>query len=98
MVLFVGYHESPRRNRANILAQGLLAQYPMGLDSQPEGVYVFSDGLGNLQPRPHVLWASSPSCDTWRVAYCGPMAPDPLVVNAVILPSVSDVTLVTGNE
>lgn len=97
MVIFVGYHATSRHYRTSIQESGLLAHKPY---MQREGVFVFSDELltSTLPGLPRVRWAHRSTQDLWRVAYCGPMFADPFVENAVILPSVTDVTLVTGND
>lgn len=98
MVLFIGYHATSRRYRRSIAARGLIAAKPY---CQREGVFVFSDDLATpmLPGLPRVRWAARPETqDIWCVAYCGPMIADPFVENGLILPSVTDVTLVTGNE
>lgn len=87
---FICYHVSPRRNRRSILQRGLVAH--------GEGVYAFSHDLVNrVDKYPVVIWGNGPGPDVWQIAYIGPMRIDPLLQNAVILPSVTDVTLVTGN-
>lgn len=97
MVLFVGYHATSPGNRPSILRSGLIAQRPHHM--QQLGVYVFSPGLCNdHNPRAFVEWGPYRDGDLWRVAYCGPMKPDQFCRNAAVLPSVTDVTLVTGNE
>ena len=110
MVLFVGYHFSSPRNRRSILAHGLVSHQPK--NGTPAGVYVFHPDLRNphiLDNCPTVLWGDwtvpvllaltgEGNVDLWRVVYCGRMQRDIGVDNAAILPSVSDVTLVTGNE
>lgn len=108
MVLFIGYHYSPSRNRRSILRHGLVTHKPKAFGGrQPTGVYLFSPWLRN-NTFPGVIWGGwvesamdlmfGLRADLWQVSYCGPMTPDPAVDNAVILPSVTDVTLVTGNE
>lgn len=99
MVIFVGYHETSPAYRASIQQLGLVANTPGGLlITQPHGVYVFSPELRNdIAASFFCEWAHLGG-DLWRVGYCGPMLPDPLVRNAVILPAVTDVTLVTGND
>lgn len=93
MSLFIGYHATPRRNRASILAHGLRAHTP---DGRPNGVYVFNDDLHNPDAM-SLQWSRGAGQDLWQVAYFGPMQPDRLCWNAVILPSVTPVTLVSGN-
>ena len=88
---FICYHVTRRRNRRSILQRGLRARNG--------GVYAFSPHLSNHPDKyPVVVWVSGPGQDLWQIAYVGPMGIDPLLENAVILPSVTDVTLVTGNE
>ena len=98
MVLFIGYHATARRNRSSIQAHGLSIDFSR---CHRPGVYVFDPHMANYSDD----WSTAERCgwsfggrlDVWRVAYCGPMTLDPALTNAVILPSVQDVTLVTGN-
>lgn len=96
MVLFTGYHATAQRNRASIREFGLLADY----NADDYGVFVFDPHMLNApgSTAQQCGWDSGPGQDLWKVTYCGPMLKDPCLVNAVILPSVTDVTLVTGNE
>lgn len=98
MVVFVGYHAASRRNRASIQEHGLLPNQPS--ETQPHGVYCFDPYMDNTggPTAARCGWSWGPTSDLWRVAYCGPMLIDPCLTNAVVLPSVTDVTLVTGNR
>ena len=98
MVQFVGYHATSSRHRESIQQHGLDAEFSRCLVS---GVYVFDPYMDNYPPAPTAQrcgWDYGPGQDLWRVVYCGPMLKDSALTNAVILPSVTDVTLVTGNE
>lgn len=96
---FICYHASARRNRDGILRDGLLPGQPS--ECQPSGVYAFSPHLANFTDRSTAQqcgWSYGPGQDLWQIAYIGPMRVDPCLRNAVVLPSVTSVTLVTGNE
>lgn len=98
MVLFVGYHATNRSHRNSIRTFGLSVEFAR---CEPPGVYVFDPHMENfadVSTAARCGWASGPTSDLWRVGYCGPMQIDPCLTNAVILPSIADVTLVTGNE
>lgn len=97
MVLFIGYHATSRSRRASIESIGLSVDFSM---AEPPGVYVFDPYMSNGEgsSAQECAWDFGPNNDLWRVAYCGPMIRDECLRNAVILPSVQDVTLVTGNK
>lgn len=97
---FVCYHATSRANRHSIRRRGLVAHRP-SRQGQPRGVYAYCHDLCN--PPPHerewfVRWTAVIGMDIWQIAWIGPMRPDPLVQNSVVLPSVTDVTLVTRNS
>lgn len=103
MVLIVAYHYSPRRNRRSIQRRGLIAHAPkMG---NLHGVYVWTTGFRHAPSG--VAWGNwvpdmmgrmyEVTVDLWQVAYCGPVRRDSFVINGLVLPSITDVTLVTGN-
>lgn len=97
---FICYHVTARRNRSSIRELGLLAARPRGggnVERQPYGVYAFSPDLRNFDSAP-VEWCWWDGLDCWQIAHIGPMRPDPLVRNGIILSRVTDVTLVTGND
>ena len=101
---FVGYHAAHPLARNSILREGLVCGKLTGRvvarppDPHPWGVFVFNDDYEN--PTGWMgKWAKGPTQDLWSVSYIGPMCPDPLLRNAVILLAdrVTTVTLVTGN-
>lgn len=100
----IGYHATQPRHYEGISRLGLLRSEPSL--AQAYGIYVYREDAGFDHPTYgkggayRIRWSSSRSNHIWRVAYCGPFIPDPVVENAMIL--LQDVppewvTLVTGN-
>jgi hypothetical protein len=92
---FVCYHATSRWRRESIQVHGLIPHTPSR--TQPLGVYAFSPDLEN-DAALACRWEAGPLHDLWCISYIGPMQRDPLVRNSVILPHVTSVTRVTGNE
>lgn len=100
---FIAHHATRQACRDSIQREGILPSRPTAL--QPYGVYVFRDDTDidhNTWSRGRCLrWAHDQRQDVWRVAYIGPMRPDHLVTNAMVLLErvrPSEVTLVTRNR
>lgn len=98
------FHETQRRHREGIQRLGLLRSEPTV--SQAFGIYVYREDSSFDHPTYakcggyRIRWAANDRADTWRIAYCGPLTPDPFVENAMILlrdTPPEHVTLVTGN-
>ena len=82
MPLYVGTHATEPENLESIMAQGLEPRLPSEnhwsfLDKQPRGVYTL--------PIDEDPWARYGTEYSLRVAYFGPMIPDPLVEEAIVL-------------
>lgn len=89
----LAYHATNSKCRKSIAEKGLLGASPTC--GRPFGCYVFADEFQH-PARAQLWWTRSIRGDLWRVAYIGPLAIDPYVVNGMILldPPIEHVELV----
>lgn len=95
----VAYHVTRNACRESIRRHGLLPGHDRR--GRPFGVYVFrgDNSFDHLCINSRTEWTRAPRQDLWRVAYIGPLTHDAYVLNGfVLLGTVDNVTLVTGNH